>query len=110
MKCDNCNKDMNTYSTKPYSIYDELFFNTCLECTPTCSECGQDNGYSKNPRIISENDCDFCFHINCKSCGINLDCKNCGLTACEYCITNDEKVCNCLTKKLNRIVSTFKFK
>ena len=108
MKCDNCNKSIQSYSINPHTLFDKLFYNTCVECTPTCSQCGQDNGYTKYQSIISDNECHFCCHYNCKSCGINLECKKCGIISCEYCIMNNKEVCFCLRKKLNAIVTKFK--
>jgi hypothetical protein len=44
------------------------------------------------------NQCDYCDHNSCKSCGINLECLICDMTACEEFIDKDavkNGMCGC---------------
>ena len=97
--CDNCGKkfkeDQEVNLMDPYKT---LFYNTCVECTPTCSYCGQDSGYAEN-EFISNETCGVCDKDSCRSCGINITCYSCGYTACENCIEekmHSEGVCMCM--------------
>ena len=98
MNCDNCGNDVQKENTLNLSIlYSSLFYLTCDDCTPICHLCGQDNGYSRNI-FVSSNQCDFCTHETCRSCGIHVTCENCSKTACENCIDegNSNNICYCL--------------
>ena len=77
------------------------FHSVCILCVNTCSECGQDVGMSKSS-TLSDSECTFCYHQNCRSCGINLKCSRHNITVCENCIDADEEkeICICLKYKL----------
>ena len=98
--CDNCNKVMKD----DCSSQSFLFYRTCSQCTPTCSECGQDCGFLKRGSdVVDDTECQFCNKMCCKSCGINIECQKCGIIACEHCISEHAEVCNCLKRKLELI-------
>ncbi len=99
--CDNCGVQYEL--SHEINLMDEnehLFYKTCIECTPTCSDCGQNLGYSKST-LISSDRCDVCEKESCRSCGINVKCDNCGTSACESCIdSGEENICECMVEIL----------
>ena len=92
------------------NLYPSLYYFTYMACTCTCASCGQDIGFPES-RLISMNQCNYCEHDSCKSCGINLDCIICQITACEECIDEDaieHDICRCLKEKLNNMRKSFR--
>ena len=70
------------------------FVEVCKNCINTCWQCGGDVGWL-HPKMItidSNNECEKCEHVGCKSCGINITCKECKMVICNSCI-DDGKGC-----------------
>ncbi len=70
------------------------FASTCLNCTNTCGQCGDDIGFAKL-NVISNEICSYCDHVCCKSCGINIECKKCGDVICSGCVDEGKGCRNC---------------
>ena len=102
MNCANCNVPIPQSDVGNQDDHKKLLFYTvCNRCINTCSECGQDVGFSKSSRV-SEYECSFCAHQSCRSCSINLSCNECGIIACESCIEDcNSGGCIHLVVKLN---------
>ena len=77
-----------------YTNSETAFASTCLNCTNTCGQCGQDIGFAKL-NVISNDICSHCDHVCCKSCGINIECNNCGEVICSGCIDKEKGCRNC---------------
>ena len=101
MNCDNCNKSICEKMRRIQNdCKKEMFFTLCIQCVNTCSKCGDDIGVAKC-KMISDNECTYCGHHSCRSCGINLQCNKQQITVCEECIDNRNNImCNCLKYKL----------
>ena len=92
--CKNC----ISYKTIKIHIYNILCIYICFY---TWSECGNDIRMMKR-KSISDQECAYCGHQNCRSCRLNLKCNKHSVTACVNCINNNQwlDICNCLNYKL----------
>ena len=104
MDCANCKISIPQSVIEDQDDYKKpLLYTVCHRCINTCSDCGQDVGFSKSS-IVSEYECSFCGHQSCRSCSINLSCSECGIISCESCIDgNNSGGCKHLVMKLNTL-------